>query len=341
MMRRTLILVVSIVALITYGSCGGSSSDTAPTTVSGVTLRGVVASGAGSIAVPMPMNLSSKAMPSGCPDDEGGGVAINVSPSDNSVKLATKYVRLVKEGGVDYLEIDGCTHSTAAEAEADEVTVGDSASTICQLGSSLTSDAVGTYDEIEMAIYYMEMTVPLIVPQIAEAEADYRFRMYFNDDDANGILARDILIYNENEGKWGWVDWADTSALTYLDEGRPGSLLDAFSNDEFWCDDCDTNPEDCTSGRECSAENTTWEYKNPVVISSSDESGGTDFNLTDSFTINSVSDDTVVTMSFNIADTLTAWASQDQIDTGSTNDIDITDSCGFHPFFPDVTITSE
>jgi len=166
--------------------------------------------------------------------------------------------------------------------------------------------------------------------------------MYFNDDDSGKILARDILIYDSEAEEWAWIDYSGaTPTLAYVSGWRPTTILDAFSNDAFWCDDCDTAPASCTSGRACSGDSPTWEYKDPVIISTEDDSGGTDFTLTSPFNITSTTSATALDMSFNIANTLTAWASEAQIDSVDTTKIDISQSCGFHPFFPAVTITSE
>lgn len=331
----TLLVLVFVVSFCACFACSSSSNNTP--VAAGISIKGVASS--------MPVAdqvVGLKAMPSGCPDDQSGGVALNVNPVDNSFMIATEYVRLLKQGSLtEYYEIPACTHATAAEAEAAAVIIGSSTTTICELDTAIPTDALATYDGIEMAIYYVQMTVPMIVPELAPGLANYPLRIYFNDDAVNGVLARDILIFAEVDGKWGWVNWDDMTALTYLGEPRPASLLDAFANDLYWCADCTATPELCPAEperRQCSAGHPTWSYKSPVTISTRDTSGGTNFTLDGSFTIGASTEAHTVTMAFNLVNTLTAWSSQAQIDVGDT-DIDIAESCGFHPLFPSVTIT--
>lgn len=317
-----------------------SSSSNTPSTTAGIKIQGVVSSVAGAVVVNVPKVVAA-GEPLGCPDGETGGVAINLTPQEGSFKIATRYVHLLKEGGDDYYSIPACEHSSAADAEAAAVTLSNSATTICEISTDVPVEAVGTYDGMEMAIYYVQMTVQMIVPQISADAAYYPLRIYFNDDTANGILARDILIYDETAGKWGWVDWDDTDQLAYIDTARPGGLLDAFANDNYWCADCAVTPGLCPAEAErraCSAGHPDWSYRDPVTISTRDDSGGTNFTLEGLFTIASISEAHVVSMAFDLANTLTAW--ENAGDIGDTDHkLDITRDCGFHPLFPSVTIT--
>lgn len=327
---------VVLLAGCSSGSGGGATS-------AGISIQGVIASPSAPLTIE-PLLLKAAGFPSDCPDDSGGGYSINLTPLDDSLKIATRYVRLLKEGGDDYYEIPDCTHATASEAEADAVTIGETTTTICELNDTIPEAARGTFDGIETAIYYVQMTVPMIVPYLSPDLANYPLRIYFNDDDELGILARDILVYSEADGKWGWINYGDET-ITFTDAGRPSStLLDAFSNDDYWCADCATDPALCPSEserRSCSAEHATWSYKDPVTISTRDDSGGTDFRMTnDSFTIASGDESHVLSLSFDIADTLTAWENAADI-VGETHTLDITRDCGFHPLFPSVTITDD
>lgn len=335
MKHSALVLFTSLAALVIV-SCGSSNGTTSATSSSGnIAILGVVSSGTAD---------TTKGMPSSCPDDLSGGNSLSVNPVADSFHIGTKYVRLLKQGSSDYYEIPGCTHATATEAEANSVTIGSSTTTICDLGTTaLTSDAIATYNGIEMAIYYVEMTVPLIVPTLSATVANYPVRMYFNDDTANGILARDVLIYDAAAAKWGWINWDNTTVLSYVGvDARPSSLLDGFANDEFWCADCSAYPELCpaeANRRQCSFDHPTWSYKDPVTLNTTDSIEGNDFAFTGTFTIESASGEKQIVMSFDLANTLSAWASQHQIDTNDTT-IDLFESCGFHPLFPRVTITT-
>lgn len=340
-MKRLLSLMV--VCLIAAAGCS-SNDDTDNgdgTTAVGIKIQGTATSGSGSVNV-LPKALLSKAAPEGCPADEDG-VAINLTPVDGSFIIAPKYIHLLKEGGSDYYSIPACEHSTAVEAETNAVTLSSSATTICELDETIPEEALATYDGIEMALYYIQMTVPMIVPQISSDEANYKLRMYFNDNDTNGILARDILIYNETDAKWGWVSWDNEGSLAYVEDGRPMGLLDAFSNDAFWCADCAANPELCpeTNKRQCSAEHADWSYKDPVIISTRDTGdyiSGSDFRMSGSFIIASASEAHTISMAFDVVGTLTAWESLDDLsDTERT--LNVMEDCGFHPLFPSVQVT--
>ncbi|MBF0106929.1 MAG: hypothetical protein HQM16_16575 [Deltaproteobacteria bacterium] len=347
---QTLFVLVVSFFLVTCGSTATSTTTNGDSdgASAGIVIQGVVSTSA------TPANLTAPflgaplyTMPSNCPDNAGGGQSINVSPTDAEVILATRYVRLLKEGSTtDYYEIDGCTNATAAEAKTNAVTISASASTICDLSEALSTDAVGSYDAIEMAIYYVQTTVPLVIPSLDPALADYPMRVYFNDDATSGVLARDILFYDEAVAKWGWYSY-NTNGLVYLDDagGRPASgLLDAFSNDDYWCADCAASPELCPAEadrRQCSADNATLSYKDPVTISTRDDSGGVNFSMDGVITVDSVTEAHTILMTFDVADTLTVWAGQSQIDAEETDEIDLTQSCGFHPLFPGVVITDE
>jgi hypothetical protein len=76
-------------------------------------------------------------------------------------------------------------------------------------------------------------------------------------------------------------------------------------------------------------------------MSSEDTSTDVNISLSSSFSIASTAAETTINMSFSLGDVLTAWASAAQIAASETSIIEIGESCGFHPFFPEVTITTE
>ncbi len=338
-MKKTCFLsAVLSVVLVSFGCGSGGGGGGDGTFSQGIRIVGS-ASGYEAAALRIPLSLKA-AVPAGCPDDSNGGLSLNLSPVDNSFKLATRFVRLLKEGSEDSYELPACTHETAAEAEADAISLGSANQTICELTTAIPEEAVGTYDGIEIAIYYVEMTIPMVVPQISADAADYPIRIYYNNDEASGILARDILIYDATAGKWGYVDWDDTSQLAYVDEGRPNSLLDAFSNDGFWCADCEASPELCpvaADRRQCSADNPDLSYKDPVTLSTRDDSGFSDFRMEGSFTIASAAEAHTISMTFDVADTLSVWENVDDIDDAE-HSLNVVTDCGFHPLFPTVEI---
>lgn len=340
MQKRFTVYLFVVLAICSLVSCGDSATETAS---AGITINGIISSDSESISA-LPAALF-RAAPGACPDDDEGGYAINLEPVDGSFKIATKYVRFLKADSDDSYEVESCTNSTGTAAETNMVTLNSSASTICSV-DEISADALATFDGLEMALYFVEMTVSMIVPQLAEEKADYTIRIYFNNDTDLGIYARDVLVYDAAQELWGWVNWNDTTQLSYVGvDDRPTSLLDAFSNDEFWCADCAATPELCPADeadwRQCSAENPTWSYKDPVTIST-EETGdgisGGDFTMSGTFTIAEASESHTITMSFNVADTLTAWETEADIED-EVHTLDITQDCGFNPLFPEVTVT--
>ena len=338
--------IVVMMGLLVFSACSSSSEDSdgqdgdGQGAAAGISIEGVIVGSSENVSVAGLFKLAG--IPSDCPDDSATGLSINLSPVENSFKIATRFVRLLSEEGGDDYEISDCTHALASEAEAESVTIGSTTTTICALEEALPDEALGSYDGLEMAIFYVQMTVPMIVPYLSDAEADYPLRVYFNDDDELGILARDILVYSEDDGKWGWINYTDET-ITFTDEGRPAStLLDAFSNDDYWCADCTANPELCpeeSERRACSADSPELSYKDPVTISTRDDSGGVDFMMTnESFDISSENESYTLSLSFDLTDTLTVWENVDDV-SDETHTLDVTRDCGFHPLFPSVTIT--
>jgi len=333
-------LLFSIAGLV---ACGGSPTATNGSD-SGIAINGIVTSNGDLSLSGLPLGIQYAA-PASCPDDQSGGLAVNLSPIDGSFKIATKHVRLLMADSDDHFEMTACTNDTATDAETNMVTLSDASTAICDL-DEIPEEALATYDGMELAVYFIEMTVSMIVPQIADEKADYRLRIYFNNDEENGILARDVLVYDEAQSLWGWVDWDDLTQLAYVGvDARPNSLLDGFANDEFWCADCAVTPELCAADeaewRVCSADNPTWSYKDPVTISTentNDGVSGSDFSMSGTFTIADATESHTITMAFDVANTLSVWEAEEDLDDVE-HTLDITRDCGFHPLFPSVTVT--
>lgn len=343
---KFIFLSVFLLGMVACSSGTGDTTDDAGDSGdsgsgAGISIEGFVSEGGADSSL-AGFFFKKAGIPSDCPDDSEDGFSLQLTPLDGSFKLATKYLHLLKEGDDNFYDIPNCTHDTAEEAETEVVTIGSTTTTICELTDAIPTDAFGTFDGIEMAIYYAQMTVPMIVPYLSDEETNYPLRVYFNNDTAQGILARDILIYSEEDGKWGWINYTDET-ITFVDEGRPGvTLLDAFSNDDYWCADCSAAPDLCPEESErriCSAENPDMSYKDPVTISTEDDSGGVDFTMgTESFVVAAADENHVLSLSFDLGSTLTAFENAADIDD-EDHTLDVTLDCGFHPLFPSVTIT--
>ncbi|MBN2563930.1 MAG: hypothetical protein JXQ75_23695 [Phycisphaerae bacterium] len=173
------------------------------------------------------------------PDD----VDVNLTPSE----YAIAFKRIVVK------QVDEETDETLAEVEVFSAETVDDA-LVVDLTNSAASDVLsaealpaGTYNKVDIEVFYLDMTVATIYP--GSESHDIPYRMVFEEMDS--LEPRDFLLYLDpswmeagsdladlvTEEGWYWMEMSDPDNVVAV-EGAAGHpefhVLDLFANEEFW-----------------------------------------------------------------------------------------------------------
>ncbi len=251
--------------------------------------------------------------PSLCPDETGGGVSANITPSAYTVAL--KRMTLLGDtlmGTADYELFS--TGSVDSAYVADFVTD-------TTFFASDTLPPAGTYTGVEIEVFYIEMELPMIVPAIIDTELVYSTRGYF--DSVGNIFPRDVTIFSDTTENWvnRKLDDPNPFGLVPVTNSHPDQVLDLWADENFW-------------GR----------Y--PITISSADTSLGTNFtfNMAGGEGIlvipDSLSGSYIVSFEFDITDRFTFWEYLETLDSADADGkFTVGYDCGYRILFPNVEIS--
>ena len=180
-------------------------------------------------------------VPSGqaAPDD----VDVNLTPTAYTVA----FMRIVLK------EVDETTDETLSEVEVFNADGIDDA-LIVDLLDTAASDVLdvedlpaSTYNQVDIEVFYLDMTVPTLYP--GTESHDIPYRMVFEE---MGVLEpRDFLLYLEPswmeagsdlaasviEAGWYWMEMSDPDHVVPVADATAHPefhVLDLFANDEFW-----------------------------------------------------------------------------------------------------------
>ncbi len=270
--------------------------------------------------------------------------SVNISPSDYSIAL------------VDFWLVDdaGTSHSLLNPDPANPVYT-DSSPLLVSFSSGaaeILEDATlppATYSGYKMRFIYLEMTYPVAfhVPAFSPDSTnvsytayldtinDYRLRLYFNA--VGNFWKRDVIVELEaGSDTWYWMRrslegdnntfFLPVAGATHLPGGAgPTSLIDLFSDPEFWGTD-DTIDDPLT----------------PIIIDSSSTVGGLNVDI-EPFTLTGGTAELVLEV--DVLETFNFWEDPDQVPDGVVfNDTvldlgpgyggDVYGDQGLHPFLP-------
>lgn len=350
-MKRVLLYCTVFLAVGCLMACGSSSSSSGGGgTDSGIQVVGSVTGLNASVAAPTQMvNIAKEdhdpADSSRCPTTSQSN-SFSVTPTSYYVTL--KKLTLLGSaatGTADYDLIDVASLAAATEVDF---------STTSIFTSSTTFPPAGTYDGIEIEVYYIGMDVPMVVPAVNAdngvgtfTSASYLTRGYFQD--VSNIDPRDVTIFADTGSGIAeeyWVnrqtDLPNPYALEAVTGGHPNQVLDLWSDADFWCENGIETTAGCTDG-----------WRDPMTICTRATSNcdpavqGTDFTFEITGGLPELVIPTgatglyTITMRFDVTDTFTFW--------GDTNFSDPTTElygtfrvgydCGYRIMFPNVEIT--
>jgi hypothetical protein len=250
--------------------------------------------------------------PSLCPDETGGGVSANITPSAYTVAL--KRMTLLGDTSVGTAD-----YELFSTGSADSAYVADFV-TDTTFFTSETLPPAGTYKGVEIEVFYIEMELPMIVPAISDTETVYVTRGYF--DTVGNVYPRDVTIFSDTTECWvnRKLDDPDPFGLIPVTNSHPFQVLDLWADENFW-------------GR----------Y--PITISTADTSLGTDFtfNMAGSggtlVIPDSLSGSYVVSFEFDVTNRFTYWEYLETLETSDADGIfTVGYDCGYRILFPNVEI---
>jgi hypothetical protein len=180
-------------------------------------------------------------VPSGqtAPDD----VDVNLTPTAYSVA----FMRIVLK------EVDETTEEALSEVEVfsadgiDEALIVDLLDTAASDVLDVEDLPAGSYNQVDIEVFYLDMTVPTLYP--GTESHDIPYRMVFEE---MGVLEpRDFLLYLEPswmeassdlaasvaEAGWYWMEMSDPDHVVPVADAAAHPefhVLDLFANDEFW-----------------------------------------------------------------------------------------------------------
>jgi hypothetical protein len=260
--------------------------------------------------------------PGSTPDNSAGGVSANLSPTAYTVAL--KKLTLLgddSKGTADYAVFS--TEDVGSAYMADFVND-------TTFFDSDTYPPAGTYNGIEIEVFYIQMDIAIVIPRISWNEATYTMRGYFHT--VGNIQPRDVtVLYDQNGDGTKEEYWINRK----MDDPQPFSLVavtsahlshpfDLWADDNFW--GTSTSPRD------------------PLTISSTEEFSrqyGTDFRFTlapgtESLTIPADPAGLYeISFEFNVGNKFTWWEYQANADHMYAVGFD----GGYRILFPDVTIS--
>lgn len=248
-----------ICAVFGFAACGGSTSDSSvESETTGLALTATAdfdTSAAASLAAALSRYTTTETCADvagsdsqdgpteadGLDCDGDGGIVAHATPS--RYKLAFKRITLmptdVEGEDAEAIELLPDT-GTLALSEVVDFTSADNSQTILTLDPE--DLAPGSYDGLDVELYYFEMTFPI-------GGTDRNVRIYMSDDDfaAEGSLGHhqgDITLIDDDGVELGWIDstWSDSVTDTRSEaQNGAGGLDDEtghergfFGNAEFW-----------------------------------------------------------------------------------------------------------
>lgn len=181
-----------------------------------------------------------------------GGQSAQTAPDDVDVNLTPiEYTIAFKRLVIK--QVDEVSDETLVEQELFSADTIDDA-LIVDLVNSQATDlfdvealSAGTYNKVDIEVFYLDMTVPTLYP--GSTSHDIGYRMVF---ETMGVLEqRDFLLLLEpewmeagstlaasvTESTWYWMDREDPDHVVPVDgatEHPTFPVLDLFANDEFW-----------------------------------------------------------------------------------------------------------
>lgn len=305
--RYLLVLFATLFAI----SCGSSTAtndeddDDNPTTDTGIKVVGSLSGTAPSISSSIKSISAFKGgEDGGCPNGNVNAISVAFSPSAYTVAL--KRFVLLGDTGTDDFEV-------FATDDPEEAYIADFANDTEFFSDTETYPPAGTYNGIEIELFYADATFPLVIPAIDADEADYNTRNFFYD--IGDALVRDVAI--EHADEWNWISREDWSVAPFSGD-RPVNVLDLWSSEAFW-------------------------ERDPITISTENSSEfGLNFNFDGDPLVIPENPDGLyqIEMAFNVANTFTYWEylEHDSLDDAD-NKFTVGEDCGYRIMFPPVTIT--
>ncbi|MFH1017945.1 MAG: hypothetical protein V1798_07170 [Pseudomonadota bacterium] len=311
MAKCTVVSCLLLFLVFPFTGCGsGDESATSPFQVVGELSQAL-----DRLQLPSSIGMRAAASygdPSLCPDQTGGGVSANLSPTAYTVALK-KMTLLGAEGTADFelFSASSLDQAYTADFVADPV-----------FFASDTFPDPGTYTGIRIEVYYVEMSIPMILPAVFEDEASYRTRGYFAA--VGNIVKRDVTVFvNDAES---WIDRKTDSVTAFepvaVTSEHPDQVLDLWADDAFW-------------------------LRDPVTISTADTEFGNDFTFrmadgSGNFVIpENPPASFTITLSFDVANKFTFW---EFLPTLSNSEADgkfkVGYDCGYRIMFPNVLVSA-
>ena len=186
-------------------------------------------------------SLGARVIPSG--QDRPDDVDVRLTP----VAYTIAFKRLVLKN------VDRATQAVSGEIEIFNAAAVENALVVDLLNSSaadvlnVESLPAGTYNQVDIEVFYLDMTIPTLYP--AKTSHDIPYRMVFEN---MGVLQqRDFLLQLDpawmepasaleslvTATGWYWMDMGDPDSVTPV-EGAAAHptyhVLDLFANDAFW-----------------------------------------------------------------------------------------------------------
>ncbi len=173
------------------------------------------------------------------PDD----MDVNLTPSAYSIafkRIVLKSVDPVSEETISEFEVFSAD-------DPDEALVLDLVNDDASGLLNASTIPSGTYNKVDIEVFYLDMTVPTLYP--GSTSHDINYRMVFEDDGT--LQARDFLLFLDpewfeestqlgmsvtDEG-WYWMDRGDPDNVVAVDgaSSHPSfGVLDLFAKEEFW-----------------------------------------------------------------------------------------------------------
>ena len=324
--------------------CGGSSNDSA----SSITVKGTVSGISASIAHAETAKSSilslEKATYDSTPNCPTTDQSNSMTATPSAYNVAFKRVTLLGSSTTGTSDFDLINVDTIEEAtEVDFVTNS-------TFSTSSTIPPAGTYDGIEIEVYYIGETIPMVVPYKNALDgtsnftvANYNTRGYFST--VESIQPRDVSIFWDDasgvEGEY-WINRDNYDAVAVTGT-HPDRVLDLWSDPNFWCEDgLQVDGQPCTLG-----------WRTPMTICTRSTSTcdatlfGTDFTfaMTDgssSLAIPASGTGTYeITFAFDVDNKFTFWGDTNNPSptTEAFGTFRVGYDCGYRIMFPNVTIS--
>ena len=336
---------VAVVAMVAFlAACGGSGSTPAPTD-SGIKVVGSVEGLAASVAAPPVMASKSVAKASFDADPSCETESFNITPTAYRVRF--KRVTLLGSSSTGTADFDLINVASVDDAtEVDFVTN----STFTE---STSYPPAGTYDGIQVEVFYIGEAVQMAVPAVNEATGaetfavdSYLLRGYFAD--VGNVQPRDVTLFADpgtgTEAEY-WIDrdtfGSDPYGLVSVASSHPNAVLDLWHDPNFWCENGTWTPAGCTEG---------WRTPMSICTRTTAECDSSLFGTDFTFAMADGTGELVIpadatglytiTFAFDVADKFNFWG-----DTNYPNAADaygtfrVGYDCGIRIFFPDVTIS--